>query len=144
MDGESVTDEPSEEESQPLTLTKMFRDIFPMYLSMGMSYDEFWNGPVWLAKSYREAYETRLRNEEWARHRQGAYIYHAILCAAPVIKPFVKDAKPGKYPDEPWPLTQQEADERERQREIAGYEKALAQRRAEIEARKQKEAMKDG
>ena len=137
MDGDAVTAEPS-------TLTEFFIRMFPYYMTLGMSYDEYWHGPAWLCAAYREAHEMRMKNEEWARHRQGAYIYHAILCAAPVIKPFVKDAKPGKYPDEPWPLTQQEADERERQREIAGYEKALAQRRAEIEARKQKEAMKDG
>ena len=117
--------------------------MFPYYMTLGMSYDEYWHGPAWLCAAYREAHDMRMKHDEWARHRQGAYIYHAILCAAPVIKPFVKDAKPGKYPDEPWPLTQQEADERERQREIAGYEKALARRRAEIEARKQKEAMKD-
>ena len=118
--------------------------MFPYYMTLGMSYDEYWHGPAWLCAAYREAHEMRMKREEWARYRQGAYIFEALLDAAPVIKPFVKDAKPGKYPDEPWPLTQQEADERERQREIAGYEKALAQRRAEIEARKQKEAMKDG
>lgn len=136
MDGDAVTAEPS-------TLTEFFIRMFPYYMTLGMSYDEYWHGPAWLCAAYREAHDMRMKREEWARHRQGAYIYHAILCAAPVIKPFVKDAKPGKYPDEPWPLTQQEADERERQREIAGYEKALARRRAEIEARKQKEAMKD-
>lgn len=118
--------------------------MYPYYMSLGMSYNEYWRGPAWLCAVYREAYDMRMKREEWARHRQGMYFFNALMCAAPVIKPFVKDAKPGKYPEEPWPVTKKEADERERQREIAGYEMALARRRAEIEVRKQKEAIKDG
>ena len=118
--------------------------MYPYYMSLGMPYDEYWHGHAWLCAVYREAYDMRMKREEWARHRQGMYFFNALMCVAPVIKPFVKDAKPGKYPEEPWPVTKKEADERERQREIAGYEMALARRRAEIEARKQKEAIKDG
>ena len=138
MDGDAVTAEPS-------TLTEFFMRMFPYYMTLGMSYDEYWHGPVWLCAAYREAYDMRIKREEWARHRQGAYIYYALLCAAPVMRAFGKgEVKPGKYPDEPWPLTQHEADECERQREIAGYEKALAERKAEIARRKEMEAIKDG
>ena len=142
MDGESVIDEPSEP-SQPITLTKLFRDIFPSYLAMGMSYDEFWNGPMWLAKSYREAYEMRMKNEEWARHRQGAYFLQA-LCVA--LQGFSKDkTHKEKYPDEPWPLTKREAEERQAVKDRAGYEKALAERKADIQRRKElEEAKKNG
>ena len=74
------------------------------------------------------------RQEEWARWRQAAYIFNALLCASPMMKPFVKDAKPGKFPEEPWPLTQKEADERQRAKDIENYKKALAQRRAASDA----------
>ena len=84
------------------------------------------------------------RQDEWARWRQAAYFFEALLCAAPMMKPFVKDAKPGKFPDEPWPLTQKEADERQRAKDIENYKKALAQRRAasDAEKKRRKEAKK--
>ena len=112
MDGECVTDEPSEG-SKPKTLYQLFRDIFPSYQAMGMSYDEFWNGPVWLAKSYRESYEMRMKNDEWARHRQGMYVLQALKVA---LSGFSKNkADTESYPERPWPLTEKEAKEQEKQ-----------------------------
>lgn len=139
MDGDDLESEPSE-----ITLTEFFIKMFPVYMAMGMSYDEYWNGPCWLARAYREAHQMKQRQEEWARWRQAAYIFDALLCASPMMKPFVKDAKPGKFPDEPWPLTQKEADERQRAKDIENYKKALAQRRAasDAEKKRRKEAKK--
>ena len=129
MDGDDLESEPSE-----ITLSEFFIKMFPVYMAMGMSYDEYWNGPCWLARAYREAHQMKQRQEEWARWRQAAYIFDALLCASPMMKSFVKDAKPGKFPEEPWPLTQKEADERQRAKDIENYKKALAQRRAASEA----------
>lgn len=136
MDGESVTDDPS---LQYKTFTEVFIKLCPYYMEMGMSYYDFWHMNTSCHKAYRQAYEIRRRNEEWARWRQGAYVFNAILSAAPVIKPFVKDPKPGKYPEEPWPLTQEEADRQEAEKERKGYEMALARRKAEIQRRKELE-----
>ena len=55
--------------------------MFPYYMNMGMSYEEYWRGPLWLVKSYREAYAMRVANDEWARHRQGAYFMQALAVA---------------------------------------------------------------
>lgn len=107
--------------------------MFPVYLSMGMSYEEYWRGPAWLARAYREAFEIRRRREEWSRWRQGAYVYHVVMCAAPVIKPFVKDAKPGKYPDEPWPVSEEEARKQQERRDRENYEAYLARMNAQSE-----------
>ena len=115
--------------------------MFPYYHRMGMSFEEYWNGPPWLAKMYRDEYHDRQRNEEWARWRQGEYFFTALLCAAPVLKPFVKEAKPGKYPDEPWPLTEKEALEQQERKEKDAYKKALADRRAASDREKQRRAM---
>ena len=146
MDGDDLESEPSE-----ITLTEFFIKMFPFYMNMGMSYDEYWNGPCWLVRSYREAHQMKQRQEEWARWRQGAYIFDALLCASPMMKSFVKDAKPGKYPEEPWPLTQKEADEQQAERDRKGYEQALARRRAASDAElkrraeaKKQEVSKDG
>ena len=133
MDGDDLESEPSE-----ITLSEFFIKMFPVYMAMGMSYDEYWNGPCWLARAYREAHQMKQRQEEWARWRQAAYIFDALLCAAPIMKPFVKDAKPGKFPEEPWPLTQKEADERQEAKDRENYKKALAQRRAASDAEKKR------
>ena len=133
MDGEPVEGEPSKQ----LSISEFLIQMYPVYMNMGMSYEEYWHGPPWLARAYRQAHEMRMRQEEWARHRQGAYIFEALLCAAPVLKPFVKEAKPGKYPEEPWPLTQKEADEQAARRERANYEKVLARRRKQVQMRKE-------
>lgn len=118
----------------------MFFNAFPYYMAMGMSYEEYWNGPPYLVCAYRKAWEMKRKNDEWARWRQGDYFYNALLCAAPVLKPFVKESKPGKYPDQPWPLTEEEAAEQDEARERAGYEQALARRRAESDREKLRRA----
>lgn len=106
----------------PKTYTEVFIKVFPTFLAMGMTYQQYWNGPSWLTKSYRDAHQIIQRNEEWSRWRKGAYIYDALLCVAPVMRAFGKGhAEPGKYPDEPWPLTENEAREREQRKARERY-----------------------
>lgn len=153
MDGESVTtDEPSEQRT-PQTLTEIFREAFPYYLAMGMTYDEFWNGELSLVRDYRKARDIRLHEEESARHRQGAYIYDALLAVAPVFRMSMSGGavKPGEYPDRPYPITEEEARKREEERELANFNAYLAQMERESaaemkrrEASQKKEANKDG
>ena len=158
MDGEPVTGEPSQNQENTggdgavaaLSYTGAFDSVFPAYMVMGMSYDEFWRGPAILAKYYREAYKMRKRDEEWARWRQGAYIYDALLRVAPVMRASMSKSKvePGKYPDEPYPLTAKEAKEREQRRELENTKRFIAQLEAESERNKRrtqvKEASEDG
>ena len=128
MDGDPVAGEPSTKQ-EPQSLTEIFIKVFPYYMVFGMSYDEYWNGPPWLARSYREAYEMKMENEEWARWRMGAYNYHSLLCAAPIMRAaFSKtEVKPGKYPDKPWPVTEEEYQKREEEREKQNFERFIAQ-----------------
>lgn len=137
MDGDPVTGEPSAN----LTLTDVFVKLCPQYMAMGMSYDEFWNGPTILVKYYREAFEIKKRNEEWGRWRAGAYFYDALLRVSPILRAFGKGkVEPGKYPEEPWPLTQKEADERQAAIEKKQYESYIANMRANSDREKQRRA----
>lgn len=130
MDGDDVESEPSDtaDDGKPATYTGLFLKIFPSYLAMGMSWEEFWHGPSFLPQAYRKAQETKLRQEEWSRWRQGAYVYHALLDAAPVMRASFSKQKvePGKYPEEPWPITEKEAQMREEQRLKEEYRRELA------------------
>lgn len=130
MDGDSVEEEPSE----PKRLVDIFREVFPYYLAMGMSYNEFWYGDPTLVRDYRKAWEIRQHNEEWARWRNGMYFYDALLKVSPVLRAFAKGkVEPGKYPDRPYPLTEKEAKEQERQREEENFKEYLRRMEAESE-----------
>ena len=131
MDGDPVTGEPS----APITYTDAFSQLFPQYMVMGMTYDEYWNGHAILTKYYREAYDLRNHNDEWDRWRRGAYFYDALLRVAPVMRTTFGNGKveAGKYPEEPWPLTEKEAKEREIRRERENTERFIKQLEAESE-----------
>lgn len=147
MDGDPVTGEPSEE---PKSFSEIFADVFPYYLAMGMSYDEFWRGSPSLVRDYRKAHEIKLQREEWSRHRQGMYFMQALRVA---MSGFAKDkSNPETYPQEPWPLTEKEAREQEQREARNRYnrmrEKLLGEARAARKKRDEeavkKEAGEDG
>ena len=110
MDGDPVTGEPSQDHKEPVSLTETFIKLCPQYMAMGMTYDEFWNCNTKVHKAVREAYELRMKREEWGRWRQAMYIYDTLLRVSPVFQAAFSKRKvePGKFPDEPWPLTEKE------------------------------------
>ena len=127
MDGDPVTGEPSEPTEQ-ITFAEMLTRLCPHYMAMGMTYDQFWNTNTRAHKAYRDAYELRQKNDEWDRWRRGAYVYDAILRLSPVLRASFGKGKvePIKYPDEPWPLTQKEADEREEAERASRFKNFMA------------------
>lgn len=77
-----------------------------------MTAQDYWYGDSWLAKGYRKAYELKRvqRNQEmWL---EGVYFMHAIEATVGNMLAGKKHTKI-KYPDEPLPITQMEAEERE-------------------------------
>lgn len=147
MDGNPVEGEPSNPENNVSSFAEVLYQLCPQYMMMGMTYDEFWNRNTTCHKAYREAYKLRIQQEEWARWRQGAYIYDVLLRVAPVLRPFAKGkVEPGKYPEEPYPLTEKEVKEREEAREKANYEAYIARMEAASERelkRRAEEAAKE-
>ncbi len=83
-------------------------------MSIGMSYDEFWNGDVSMVEAYREANELRDKRRNQELWLQGLYIYEA-LCDASALFRFTtkKTVKPEPYLKEPFPITRREVLERE-------------------------------
>ena len=74
---------------------------------IGMTYDQFWHGDVWLAKVYRDAEELRERRANVEAWRNGFYTASAL--SSTVGNMFrKKGSKPIKYMDRPIPLTQKE------------------------------------
>ncbi len=83
-------------------------------MSIGMSYDDFWNGDVHMVKAYRRADELRDKRRNQELWLQGLYVYEA-LCDASALFRFTTQPtiKPEPYPKEPFPLTAAEVRERE-------------------------------
>ena len=84
-------------------------------MSIGMSYDEFWNQDVKLVEVYRKAHELRYKHRNHELWLQGAYIYEALCDASPLFRFTMQkgtiSATP--YAKEPYPITELELKERE-------------------------------
>lgn len=84
-------------------------------MSIGMTYDEFWNQDVCLVEVYRKAAELRDRRRNQELWLQGMYIYEALCDASPLFRFTMKSGtiKPEPYAKEPYPITEAEVRERE-------------------------------
>ena len=107
--------EPNEGEpkgsSSFVTYTEIFYQHFPYYLSIGMTYEQYWDGTPSLAKYYRKAEEMRRERANHDMWLQGMYVYEAICDASPILHAFAKKGtKPHPYAEKPYSLTQKEAE----------------------------------
>lgn len=79
--------------------------MFPYYLAIGMTYEQFWEQDCDLVKYYRKAAQIRqdLKNQEaWL---QGAYFYEALADVSPILRAFAKKgSKARPYPKKPFDL----------------------------------------
>lgn len=76
--------------ARPKFYTEQFERVCPYYIAFGMTYEQFWDGDVEIAKAYRKAHEIKndeLNQQAWL---QGFYVYHAIGALAPALKAFSK------------------------------------------------------
>ena len=84
-------------------------------MSIGMTYDEFWNQDVRLVEVYRKAAELRDKRRNQELWLQGMYIYEALCDASPLFRFSMKKGtvKPEPYAKEPYPITEAEVKARE-------------------------------
>lgn len=96
--------------------TEVFEQLCPYYMSIGMSYDEFWNGDVLAVKAYRKANELRDKRMNENLWLQGRYFYDALCAASPLYRFTMKKGivKPEPYIKEPYPITESEIREQEK------------------------------
>ena len=109
MDGDGVNPDPSEmagEEQPPpqrKTFTEIFWEVLPYYLSIGMTWDQFWHGDVRMAVAFRKAEEMRIDRKNAELWLQGMYVYEAVCDASPIFNPFAKkNTRPKPYPAQPY------------------------------------------
>ena len=119
----SITEEGGRQGSpSTFTYTEKFYELFPYYLSIGMTYEQYWEGDCTLVKYYRQAEEMRNEKRNQELWLQGMYVYEAICDASPVLHAFAKKGtKPIPYSAKPYPLNDKQAkrEEEEKQRKLA-------------------------
>lgn len=105
--------------------TSTFYDLFPYYLSIGMTPEQYWDGDPALAKYYRKADEIKRKRQNTDLWLQGMYIYEALCDVAPIFHAFAKKGtKPRPYPDHPYSLTKKDREEEAKLLEQREREKA--------------------
>jgi hypothetical protein len=95
-------------------------------MSIGMSYDEFWNQDVTIVGAYRKADELNRRRQNEVLWLQGLYIRDALIST--VGNMFSgKGAKKHEYPGEPYPVTAEQVAEQEEQKRKLAEERMKAE-----------------
>ena len=94
--------------------TEKFEELCGYYMSIGMTYHDFWDGDCCMVKYYRDKAKRDREHENFNLWLQGAYIYEALLDASPAFNALSKKKKPFPYMEHPVPLS---VDESERAKE---------------------------
>ena len=114
-------------QSVPLSnsYTAKFYDVFPFYLSIGMTPEQYWDGDPSLPKYYRKAHELQRKRRNEDLWLQGMYVYEALCDASPLLQAFAKKGtKAHPYVDHPYSLTSEDRKEEKKLREQREKEKA--------------------
>jgi len=91
---------------QVFRFTDVFNELSPYFISIGMTYDQFWRDDVDIAKHYFKAYKIKLERDldtmEWTVWKQGLYFYEALCYVSPILNAMAKkNTKPLPYPSAP-------------------------------------------
>ena len=96
--------EDDQKQTEPQTYGDIFDELFPHYLMMGMTPEQYWDGESSLKPAYRKAYQLRIENEARIADRNnwymGQYIL-AVLQAFPLLVAGLNVKKGANLPDYP-------------------------------------------
>jgi hypothetical protein len=93
------------------TYTEKFNELFPYYLSIGMTEEQYWDKDNQLVIAYRKADELRMARKNQELWLQGAYFYDALCRVSPILHAFAKKGtKPSPYLAEAYALTEKQAE----------------------------------
>lgn len=109
----------------PVRYAEAFDKAFPTYLLFGMTPSQYWDEDASLVRFYREANVLRQRHDNYQMWRQGRYVYDAMSSAVSAL--FAKNkSEIYPYPSEPYPITKEEVEDRERREYEAMRERMFA------------------
>ena len=117
--GSSGFDSEVKSKVESTSLTKTFEEACPIYMSYGMSYNDFWYGPAYMVQFYRDANKLRIRQQDENNWMIGMYVYEALIDCSPILHAFSKKGtKPLPYAEKPYLMDKlREKTEAEKQQE---------------------------
>lgn len=124
MGGEFLDSPPTA--TKQLNTAESITDLCSYYMSIGMTWDEYWHGPAELPRVYREKDELERKRKNQDAWLGGVYMQYAIASTL---------SKDAKYPSQPIPLTVEEAEKQKRDEFLAQRDRWVKQIKAEQEAR---------
>ena len=105
--------------------TTKFYEVFPFYLSIGMTPEQYWDGDPSLPKYYRKAHELQRKRRNEDLWLQGMYVYEALCDVSPLLQAFAKKGtKAHPYVDRPYSITKDDREEERKLKEQRDREKA--------------------
>lgn len=111
-----IFEEGSEVEYTSLTI--LFEKACPIYMSYGMSYNDFWHGSAFMVTFYREAHKLKLKQQDENNWMIGMYVYEALCDVSPILHAFSKrGTKPLPYADKPYLMDKIDSVEKTKQHE---------------------------
>lgn len=116
------------------SLKQIFEEQCPIYMSYGMTYDEFWNGNPSRAIFYRRAALLKVKRKDEEFWMQGVYVYDALCRVSPILHAFSKSGtKPLPYVERPYlrsmELAKNNQEDKEMQQKIKENELLVAKLR---------------
>ena len=107
--GDRLTEGKEEsEQTGPKSYGDIFDELFPHYLLMGMTPEQYWDGESWLKPAFRKAYSLRIENEQRLADRNNWYMGQymiSVLQAVPLLVGGLNvksSTKLPNYPDKPF------------------------------------------
>lgn len=106
------------------TYNEKFQELFPYYLSIGMTEEQYWDRDSTLVVAYRKAEELKTNRKNQEMWLQGAYVYEALCRVSPLLHAFAKNGtKPVPYIAEPFAITEKQAEYRQEEKEKKNFDK---------------------
>lgn len=133
--------------SPPLRYGEKFEELCGYYMSLGMSYHDYWDGDNLMPKFYRQKYEYDKERRNYELWLQGAYLYEAVLDASPALNPLSKKNKPFPYRSTPIPITEGESKykkEMEKKKKLENGKQAMRAMMANFNRQFQEKQKKGG
>lgn len=118
MGGELLSPSPDNKKEKPVSASRIFEEQCPVYMSYGMSYEDYWNGDNELPRYYRELAAIRVKERDYHAWLTGLYFYSALARVYPLFNALSKD-KPEPYLDLPLTYEMDMKKEREREKDKA-------------------------
>ena len=87
----------------PYPYGDIFDELFPHYLVMGMTEEQYWDGEGSLKTAFRKAYQMRMENERKLADQRSWYMGQYVMAALAAVPLFVAgfNTKGARIPDYP-------------------------------------------